>query len=191
MCLPAPTTGATENRRLEFEVVTLCCIAETLNSVYLADTVRTAREPGLRTRTRAILKDEVNHAKLGWFFLARTGANLSWLSEDMPRILRATLHEELLESQTAHVADTAHGLYAGEELLAMFRASVEEVVLPGLEDAGLRVLPARQWLDQTSTAMGRSSAEPCTHLPRATADKSDGDHAQGSRNRAPNQNTSG
>lgn len=146
VCLPAPKTGATPNRRLEFEVVTLCCIAETLNSIYLAEIVHSAKDLGLRARTREILKDEVGHARLGWFFLARTGADLRWLSEEMPRILRSTLHEEVLENGPAVVVDADYGLYERSKLAELFRASVEDVVLPGLADHGLDTAPAQAWL---------------------------------------------
>lgn len=159
ICMPAPKTGATPNRRLEFEVVTLCCIAETLNSIYLAEIVSSAKDLTLRARTREILKNEVGHARLGWFFLARGGANLHWLSEEMPRILRSTLHDEVLENGPAVVADADYGLYERSELAALFRAGVEDVVLPGLADHGLDTAPARAWLRSTiQPSAGQSSA---------------------------------
>ena len=156
VCLPPPTTGETANRRLEFEVVTLCCIAETLNSIYLAEIVRSAVDQELKLRTRDILSDEVSHSRLGWFFLARSGADLAWLSAEMPRILRSAAHEELLESRNAAIVHEGYGLYAPGPLAALFRASVEEVVLPGLANHGLDPGPALAWL---GLGVGPASSE--------------------------------
>ncbi len=157
--LPTPSTGESPRQKLEFEVITLCCVAESLNSIYLSEIVCDAEDEGLRERTRTILKDEVQHARLGWHFLKDTGADVSWLSDHMPRIFGATLHEELAGATgdtTTTGADSLtskrHGIYSASQLLALWTASLREVVLPGLVDHGLDAAPALAWLESRQDA---------------------------------------
>ncbi|HEY6098340.1 MAG TPA: ferritin-like domain-containing protein, partial [Anaeromyxobacter sp.] len=69
----APATLPLGDRVL-YEVVAACCISETESMGVLTTLLDAARAPGLRRTLRELASDEVQHARLGWAYLARAHA---------------------------------------------------------------------------------------------------------------------
>src|SRR6185295_14842249 len=56
--------------RLLWEMVSVCCIAETMNTSLMTRCLEVAKDEEIRTTLRELLRDEVRHARLGWAHLA-------------------------------------------------------------------------------------------------------------------------
>jgi len=149
---PAPLgpSGLVQEDRLLFEVVAFCCFTETLNTAMLVETLKGVREPGIRSAVQEVLRDEVQHSRLGWAHLASMRAKgrgdfltqtLPYMFEtaDVPKIFVEDLRRE----------DPRLGLY-GELCQAqregIFLAAVRDVVFPGLEAHGIDTHEGRAWL---------------------------------------------
>src|SRR5262249_19202454 len=68
--LPVDTEGLGAEDATLTEVVSLCCIAETLSVAALGAILEVTLAEDIQEVVRAILKDEVSHARLGWAHLA-------------------------------------------------------------------------------------------------------------------------
>ena len=118
--------------------------------------LRSAKDPATRDAVRAILKDEVDHARLGWAHLMaeRERDQGEFLSAMMPAMLHdAVRGDELLSAARSsgdQRADTdesaALGYVPMATRLQLFAATVRDLVLPGLARAGLDPGPGAAWL---------------------------------------------
>jgi hypothetical protein len=152
--LPAPEIAPASlalRERVLYEVVAFCCVAESLNAALLSVTVERARATLVREAARRLLRDEVDHARLGWAHLtAERRAGLGgFLAGWLPAMLRDSVEPELFlpeppEPQAA--ALEAHGNLPRATRRALLRAGLCDVLLPGLEQAGVDTAPARAWL---------------------------------------------
>ena len=156
----APRIGDSPERRLQFEIATMCCVVESVNATYLAEIIRRATDPGIRERTRAILADEVWHARLGWLFLRESRADLSWMSPLLPSLLRSSTEDELWRSGSDEVVDESVGLLGRSTLQELLVATTTSVILPGLAHFGLDERPARRWLAQLETRLEAHGVAP-------------------------------
>ena len=128
--------------RLVIELVGFCCIQETLNASLLLETLSHVVEPTTRSAVQALLADEVHHARLGWAVLAwgRATGHGARLEQYLPAMVRA-LNSEVLEAPDPPSSDSAalraHGELPRSMRAAIYRAAMDEVILPGLEREGL------------------------------------------------------
>jgi hypothetical protein len=136
---------------LLYELVALSCVTETLSTVLLGALVDAARDSFARQCLHSILKDEVQHSRLGWAFLAEAhaGGARDVVSPHLPAMLGATLAAELFADAPPHAEDAELSGYGaldratGERLV---RECLAEVVFPGLERFGIDTLPGKRWL---------------------------------------------
>jgi hypothetical protein len=136
-----------------YEVVALSCMTETLSTVVLAELVAQARDPVCRHAMHTILRDEVNHSRLGWAFLAEEHARGTGdcVGRYLPRMLEATVGEELFSTEIRpdpKLTELA-GLGALElgDRQRMVRDTLQGVVFPGLERFGVETSLGRHWLE--------------------------------------------
>jgi ferritin-like protein len=143
---------------LLYELVALSCVTETLSTVLLGTLVDAARDPFTRQCLHSILKDEVQHSRLGWAFLAEAhaGGARDVVSPHLPAMLAATLGTEAVVDAPPDADDAELSGYGaldrttGERLV---RECLAEVVFPGLERFGIDTVPGKRWL--ASRASGR------------------------------------
>lgn len=147
---PIGPTGRSPDDRLLYELVSACCLSETLNACMLRAILDRVRAPQVRDTVQTILSDEVHHARLGWRTLqhAREQGRGDFLGPMLPRMLRGA-GVSLIDSPDAPGRDEAQ-LAAWGELdhdarLAVFHAAMRDVVWPGLESAGVHTDLARAW----------------------------------------------
>jgi hypothetical protein len=139
--------------RVFHEVVALCCVTESLSAVLLAEMMRVASDERVREVLHEVLRDEVNHARLGWAHLAaeraRGGVDTAELSRALPRVLATTVPPELFsddaEPELARELVGLGGL-ARPVRRDLFVATLRDVVFPGLELHGVDAAAGRAWL---------------------------------------------
>jgi len=133
--------------------ISICCMAETV-AVSLIGAERLEMPHGpLRDLLTKIWSDEVGHARFGWRFIARVIPELSASEQaDVARYLPIAFGH-LEAHELAHIPlrewpdrGAAYGLCGGADARTLFFETVDEVIIPQLEVAGL---PAAQaWRDR-------------------------------------------
>jgi hypothetical protein len=137
--------------RLLWEVVSVCCIGETMNTALLIRCLERTTDEEIRTTLHALLKDEVRHSRLGWAHLSaeRSAGRGAFLADVLPLMLDASVEPGFLEG-TAPLpwsdALYAHGELPWEELVSLYRETLEEVVFKGLDAMGIDTSAGRAWL---------------------------------------------
>jgi hypothetical protein len=124
------------------------CMTETVNAARLVDASGAARDPFMKAALLALLTDEVRHARFGFVLLA---AWQPWLDAhpDARRALDAGLPRAFaaLETRLSGVGaardgygddDVALGSPDPGRLAEVFYTTVEQAVVPGLDQLGLQ-----------------------------------------------------
>jgi hypothetical protein len=144
--------GLEPRERLLYEIVALSCMTETLSTALLGELVARARDPVCKEAMHSILRDEVNHSRLGWAFLAEEHARGAGdcVGRHLPAMLEATLGDELFvaaEAPDPRLTELAGlGSLERPERQRIVREALASVVFPGLERFGIDTGPGRRWL---------------------------------------------
>ena len=133
-------------------LLSICCLSETV-AVALIGAEREEMPDGeLRELLTTIWADECGHANFGWRLLPRllaAGAEDTTLASRLTEYLVVAL-AHLEQHELAHLpsrarppaAGVALGLCSGREARALFYATVEGIILPGLDSHGLNASAA-------------------------------------------------
>ncbi|MDC3959543.1 ferritin-like domain-containing protein [Polyangium jinanense] len=146
-------SGLGPRERLHYEVIAMSCVTETLSAALLGELVARATDPLVRDTMQHILRDEVDHARLGWAHLAaehERGAQ-DVVGPSLPAMLAGTVSEELFSSWAEHPAQEAlSGLGALDraERKRIFRDTMSLVVFPGLRRFGVDTARGESWLSE-------------------------------------------
>lgn len=150
---PAPLGPARlgTSERLLYEMVAFGCVAETLNAALLLETCEAATDETVRSTARALLKDEVQHGKLGWGYLswAASRGPVHTLSAHVGRMIAAAASENL-RSEDAFCAGWSApelGYLPRARRIDIFVRCVREVIAPGLAHLGISPAAVTDWLD--------------------------------------------
>lgn len=153
--------GSTHQEQLLFEIVAFCCITETINASMLLAIKDIVVHEGVKNGVQTILKDEVNHSKIGWAYLqfARNESQGSFLPEALPEMFQGAGVEEIYHPdggsrEASHLAD--YGELNFKMRTDIFRASIRDVIFPGLEHMGTETIHGREWLGQFEPELLRS-----------------------------------
>jgi hypothetical protein len=136
---------------LLYELVAACCVAETGSVAVLTSLLAAARQPRLRAVLRELAEDEVVHARLGWAHLAaehRRGAT-AFLGPLLPAMLRGSIDDDFFLPVDPGREDPALlevGVLPHTARRSLFVRTLEEVIFPGLEGAGVDTGAGRAWL---------------------------------------------
>ena len=109
--------------------------------------LRLARPEALR----ALLSDEVRHARIGWTVLASPELGVTArgaIARAMPILLDACVGAWLSDvaSEDSAVLPRGHGSLPPAELRSTVEDTLNAVIVPGLEHVGIDPAPARAWL---------------------------------------------
>jgi hypothetical protein len=132
------------------EMVSLCCVAETLSVAALGAIHDVTRADDIRAVVHEILKDEIDHARVGWAHLGaeRQRGRGGFLAAFLPDMLAAGIPEDLF--QIEHDEENEEALLFGQlsrqRRVAIFRSTLVDVIFPGFELAGVDTTAARAWL---------------------------------------------
>jgi hypothetical protein len=150
--------GLEGRERAFYEIVALSCITETLSTALLGELVARAGDPVCKQAMHSILRDEVNHSRLGWAFLAeeRSRGARDCVGRHVPEMLEAALGPHFFAFAGAPDAQqkelAAIGSLERPERQRIVRETLESVILPGLERFGIETSPAKRWLDLNHSA---------------------------------------
>jgi len=146
-----PEDGSREERLL-YEMVAFCCITETINASMLLAIEKRVKAPEVREVVHNILKDEVQHSKVGWAYLQHVrnqggGADLDrWFA-----VMFKEAGVEEVYSPDCGGRDTPimsdYGELTFADRTAIFHSATRDVVLPGLDHFGYSTTHCRAWLD--------------------------------------------
>lgn len=147
-----PTSPAGANREGLLAMVALSCITETLSTVLLTAMRERARRDDVRAVVHEVLRDEIRHARIGWGYLSwrRGSFDGEAVGRALPRLLSDTVSPLAFEPETdASLARELEGLgcLCRATVIELLRATLLDVVCPGLEQHGIDAVPARAWLD--------------------------------------------
>ncbi len=134
-------------------VVATCCLMETLNAPFLALCLETAQDPEMRDVLRELLKDEINHGRLGWAYLAwaRQQGEGQRLAEELPAMIVDQASPKFFTGAPhppePHEAELARfGQLTVPQRQKIFFNTFNEVIFPGLEGNGVSTQLGRQWM---------------------------------------------
>ncbi len=133
----------------------MSCVTETVSAAALGRMLERTENAAVRDTVRAVLRDEINHAQLGWAHLAREqrrGA-VPFVADYLPAMLAQTVGEELFAAGPDADADLG-GLGALSRLdrQQVVVGSLQQVIFPGLERFGVDTSAGKRWLMRHVTA---------------------------------------
>jgi hypothetical protein len=144
--------GARADLRATLHAVGLCCINESIATVWLEHCLSHTSAPLARAATRLHLTDEVVHARAGWAHLASSAlskAQRAEISRWLLPMLRANVGQWLDRETVGMTAEVpAHGLPPWSEHAGVVLAVVRGVILPGFAHVGLDAAEATRWVDE-------------------------------------------
>jgi hypothetical protein len=146
--------------RLLWEMVSVCCVAETMNAALLTRCLEIAKDEEIRVTLRELLKDEVRHARVGWAHIAaeRAAGRGEFLRDVLPLILEASVEPGFLAGSHAPPWDDSlydYGELPHSELVSLYCETLEQVVFRGLDAMGVDTSQGRAWVQ---AQLGRKSA---------------------------------
>jgi hypothetical protein len=150
--------GLEGRERVSYEIVALSCITETLSTALLGELVPRAGDPVCKQAMHSVLRDEVNHSRLGWAFLAEECARgaRDCVGRHVPEMLEAALGPHFFTVADAPDAQqealVAIGSLERPERQRIVRETLESVVFPGLEQFGIETTHAKRWLHLNRTS---------------------------------------
>ena len=126
--------------------VTLCCVSETIASVFIEASHEAAVSPSVRASLGIVLADEVEHGRAGWAYLSSLRddrAVMAAVQGAMVPMVRKALACWLdFEAITLPDGAPEHGLLSNDEVRACVITALRDLVLPGLSQVGLDVRAA-------------------------------------------------
>src|SRR5262249_37010619 len=139
-------------QRLTSEVAAQSCTSETESMATLVTLLDAASDAHLQTVLQELARDEVQHARLGWAYLAwaKDRLDLSFLSKFLPAMAAAATGEDLFQPSApgAEVpALLSGGVVPKNERRRIYLETLDSVVIPGFEEFGIDTGPLRQWAE--------------------------------------------
>jgi hypothetical protein len=140
-------------QKLTYEVVAQSCISETESMATLVTLLDAARDDHLKSVLQELARDEVQHARVGWGYLAwaRNRLDLSFLAGHLPAMAAASTGLEMFEPSPPE-ADDAQLLLSGvvpkRDRRRIYLETLDSVVIPGFEEYGVDTESLRRWADE-------------------------------------------
>lgn len=143
---PLHREAADDDERRALFVIGQCALNETFANGYLSAALRDTASPLARAAIRELMRDEIDHSRLGWAYLATLPEARRARVSDWLVPLTITNLREWHESATTHaVAYAAHGVPRGDDVREALAEVVRDVLLPGFEHVGLDVRALARW----------------------------------------------
>lgn len=140
-----PTFGASDERlELALLVAGMCCINETIATAWIEACLAVAKAPIAIAANRGHLRDEIDHARIGWAHLA-SDALTPALREELGAwvfpLLRANVPQwERPDPFLPEEGVPDHGQPSTADSRRAITAAVCNLVLPGFEHVGIRAV---------------------------------------------------
>jgi hypothetical protein len=134
--------GLTLERRALYASVALSCVTETFSAALLLEMRRLATDDLVRDTVQRILRDEIDHSRLGWGYLAWVAGreDVSWLSAYLPGMIHDAVGSDLppasLTGASSHPGE-GRGVLAGDRIQDIAGRVLAQVIAPGLARYGI------------------------------------------------------
>ena len=157
----APST-LTPEQRLTYEVVAQSCVSETESMATLVTLLDEAREETLKSVIHELARDEVQHARLGWGYLAwiRDRLDLAFLGILLPGMAAGSAGPDLFRPAVQGTDDPTlyqAGVVPHSERQRIYLETLESVVIPGMREHGVDTAPLHLWVDRQRAALAPAS----------------------------------
>jgi hypothetical protein len=120
--------------------VALGCVTETLSAALLIELRKRSGVPEVHDAFDVILKDEVQHSRLGWAHLAWAAqrGDVSFLEPHVQPMIAAALDAERTPAAPEdEAALTRWGVLPARDVAAIAEATIASTILPGLARFGV------------------------------------------------------
>jgi hypothetical protein len=149
-------SGGSPEARATLYVAAVCCINESIATLWLQGCADRSRSALVRTVNRLHVRDEVLHARVGWAHLGSAAVTPA-IRAELGRWLRPLLRSSVMEWLSPHVVETSggvpdHGLPTRAQHQEVVLGAVRNVVLPGFAHLGISTGRAEDWLRQAFPA---------------------------------------
>lgn len=133
-------TSLSAERRLLYATVAVACVTESLSCGLLLAMRERATDADVAATIQHILRDEVQHSRLGWAHLALEAerADVSWLAPHVQPMIAAALTHEVTP-MCAEGGAPSLGVLAPADSHAVVAQVVEAVIRPGLAEFGVHL----------------------------------------------------
>jgi len=133
--------------RAALHAIHVCCISETIATAFVEACMNACESPALREIHREHLGDEVQHARVGWAYVATLSADeRTAVAPELPRLLQLQLDAWTTRIGELPLAGIAgHGYPPRAELVDAVHGAIRELVLPGFDHVGVDSAAARAW----------------------------------------------
>lgn len=151
LVVPAHRTASPELRHT-LHIIGQCVLNETTAGAFLSVSRNLATAPYACWALRELLSDEIDHARVGWAYLATLSANER--AEASPYLLpMAYLNLQIWRAESPldpnHTPEmTAHGIAPAEAIYPELRSALEDLIVPGLCELGMNTVPISAWLER-------------------------------------------
>ena len=139
-------------QKLTYEVVAQSCISETESMATLVTLLDAASDAHLKAVLQELARDEVQHARLGWAYLAwaKDRLDLSFLSAFLPAMAAAATGEDSFRPGPPEADDPAllrAGVVPKHDRRRIYLETLDSVVIPGFEEFRVDTGPLREWAE--------------------------------------------
>ncbi|MEM7179866.1 MAG: ferritin-like domain-containing protein [Spirochaetota bacterium] len=149
--LQMPTADWSSNQKALYTSVALSCITETFSTALLLEMRKHSRNILVKQTIRKILKDEIEHSRIGWAHLAWANSQqqeLAWLGDWIPGMVQASLQgKSTLYAKISEEHET-FGILMIERSQRLIHKTFCEVIAPGLQLYGIATGPALALLER-------------------------------------------
>jgi hypothetical protein len=136
--------GCSGRERALLHLVEMCCLNETFTGTYLTEMLARATHPVSRAVVQSLLTDEIDHGRVGWAHLCAAcgeGWGGALVAAALPAMLDRTVGPVMQQAvRWADLDDPqleALGYLGTSAAAELYRATLHQVILPGLEMAGV------------------------------------------------------
>jgi len=140
-----------ERDKLLLDVTMMGCITESLNASLLNSIYSNAGGTEAGKLIHQILKDEVQHAQIGWSYLAEEckARDCSVVSKHLVEMVEYSLNEGFFLPMVNPIEENTYpyGVMSEKDRVGQFKTTLEEVVCTGFEHFGIDASPLRDWIE--------------------------------------------
>jgi len=141
---PPRFEGASERQARVLHVVLHTCLNEGFAVAYLGACLERATAPLAHAAVQEIMRDEIDHARLGWAFLAGAApADRTLVEQALPELVRFAKHIWLADDRYPETLPAGHGCLGRDELRPLVAEALQDLVLPGFEHVGVSTMGVR------------------------------------------------
>ena len=125
------------------EFVLLFCILETINAGLLVKLKEHLEDERLRDTCHDILRDEVQHARIGWAALSLASEEeLSTLWSNLDRVLKTAKLGSINRENTLSTTNSKWGIFNRQQRMSILEQTMDTVIMPGFAQFGLSSISA-------------------------------------------------